>query len=168
MKKISIGFALGLLTTIAAVSIYVGNLLYTAEPGFRSSDNLKTYSAEEKRNIVSALIKLSELSSLVGLDKYTGLFSGSIAVIGGSEGGINPAEIRAAFFRSMTSTLKYGNTSGDFNPYLESNFTLVLWLKDQGNFEEAKKTLVEATLFALKNAPESYWLQNYKRLEKKL
>ena len=165
MKKFSMGFGAGISFITFMILGYVGYLISVAEPGFRVSASQKPFTFNQKKEIVLALTKLSEISNIVGLDRYTALFSGSVAALG-TEVGLSPSEIRSAFFRVMTTSMRYGNQNGDFNPYLEANFTLAFWLKDNGEQEEAKKTIAEAIVFAQRNAPDSYWIQNFQRLQK--
>lgn len=167
MKKFAVGFGTGISCVALVIFGYISYLVAVANPGFKVSSNPRQLTLEQKKDVIIALTKLSEISNIVGLDRYTALFSGSVAALG-SEVGMDASEIRSAFFRVMTTTMKYGNQNGDYNPYLEAKFALAFWLKDSGENEEAKKTVVQAIIFAQKNAPDSYWIQNFKGLQKRL
>ena len=157
MKKFVLGFASGL----------AGITLYIAQPGFRISEQPTRLTTEQKLEVVSALVKLSELSNIFGLERYAALFGGSAGMLG-TEVGMSRTDTRYALTRAMNLTKKYGVQTGDFNPYLEASFSSALLFKDQGETEDAKRIVADALNFANEKYSNSYWIKNLEGLRKNL
>lgn len=167
MKKFALGFSacFGIITF--SIIGYVGHLLYIAKPGFYVSKDALSVSVDRKKDIFAALIKLSDLSSSIGLEKHSALFLGSAGVLG-VDAGLTKIESRIILTKAITLAKIYADQTGDINAFMESRFTLALSFKDYGEIQYAKEIVSESLAFAVSNDPQSYWIRNFEGLKKKL
>lgn len=167
MKKFTIGFGFGIFSVFFTAAVFTAHLLIVAEPGFRVTNHTKALTKEQRFEVVSALIKLSEISNFVGLERYAALFGGSAGMVG-VDAGMSFADTRFSLNRAMILTKKYADQTGDFNPYFEASFTTALVYFEQGQHQDAEKIVAEAMAVAKKHSPDSYWLGNLSGLQKRL
>jgi len=167
MKK----FVLGFLTCFAVISLsllgYVGNLLYVAKPGFYVSKEAISLSTEQKLNVFTALIKLSDITNSIGREKYSSLFLGSAGVLG-RDAGLTAIESKFILTKAIALAKIYEDQTGDISPFMESRFTLALHLKDNGEIDSAKQIVFQSLAYANSKDPQNYWIGSFDRLRLKL
>lgn len=142
---------------------YGGHLLYVAKPGLFISPEHQEFSTIEKSNIVGSLVKLGDLANLIHLQKFSALFFASAGAIEA-----NPTEATFLFNKAILLSKSYGEKRGGFDLYLEIQFTYASYLNDQGSVILAKQVASKALIFGNANAPQSYWVGNLERLNRKL
>jgi hypothetical protein len=167
MKKFFYGIIASFAIISVSLGIYFGNLLYIAKPGFYVSKEPVNLSLKQKSKILEALIKLSDLTNLVGQEKYSALFLGSAGVVCSNSGALM-IESKYLFSKAITLAKSYGERTGDFHPFMESRFTFALHLKDVGEIDSAKQVVTETLAFANSKDPGNYWIGNFERLSLKL
>ena len=164
-KGILTGICISFTIATIAMGSYVFYLYQTARPGFTVSQETREFTDSEVSKITGALVELSQISDLFGLNKTAALTTGSAAVIIGQK---SPLLAKYHFARAIQITEEIASGSNDYNPLLETRFHYALFLKDIGAKQEAKDYLAESLQIGLRYAPGSHWIDNIKRVQRYL
>lgn len=168
MKRIILRLLPGVIFFVLFVGIsfstYTLNLYFKAEPGFNVSKESRTYSVQEKEEIVTALVQLSQISEVLGLQRFYTMFVASAGAITGEKRDL-ASEMTAKYYLSKAVAVasQIAKHDNNYNPLLETYFSYGLFLKDIGQKNEAVKLFEAAIEVGKKNDPQNYWIGNLER-----
>lgn len=168
MKRIILRLLPGVVFSVLFVGIsfstYTLNLYLKAEPGFKISKEPRTYSAQEKEEIVAALVKLSQISEVLGMQRFYTMFVASAGAITGEKRDL-ASELTAKYYlgKAVAVASQIAKNDNNYYPLLETYFTYGLFLNDIGQKNEAVKILEAAIETGKKNDPQNYWIGNLER-----
>lgn len=168
MKKTVLRLLPGVLFSVFMATVlfsgYVLNLYFTAQPGFRVSAENREYSPREKEEIVTALVRLSQIADSLGLQRFHATLTASAGVItGGNRDSASELKAKYYFSQAIAAALDVANRDRNHHPLLETHFAYGLFLKDIGDPRAAIRTLEEGIEWADKNDPGNHWKKNLER-----
>ena len=168
MKRIILrllpGIVFSALFSAAALSTYTVNLYFLAMPGFKVSKEPRVYSVQQKEEIVTALIKLSQISDILGLERFYTMFTASAGAMTGEKRDF-ASTLTAKYYlnKAIGVASQIAERDKNYYPLLETYFTYGLLLKDIGERTEAIKMLEAAIDIGKRNDPKNHWIDNLER-----